>query len=397
MDRFMFERPSGGRLRIAMLVPPWYELPPPGYGGLEQMCAALVDSLVAKGHDVTVIGAGIRNGTLGRFISTMDEPQHLRLGEGLPELVHVARANDVIEDLGVDVVHDHTSAGLLTAPTRSAPTVATVHNSPATEYGDLLAGLNGRVLAGSVALVAISEAQRRLRPDLPWAAVIHNGLSTEAITGLLPPERLDGQPDDDRRHVLWLARFNPDKGPDLAIQACRAAGLPLVLAGKCTEPGERRYLSETIAPMLGPDTELVLNANRQRVEALLRRARCLIMPIRWQEPFGMVMVEAMAMGVPVVAMNRGAVPEVVRHGETGLICDELAELPDALHEVTKIDPYRCMAHVQQTFSADLMADRYEQVYRDAIQSASPTSAPAMAGFTPPAEAELDFWPTSHRW
>ena len=116
MDRFMFERPSGGRLRIAMLVPPWYELPPPGYGGLEQMCAALVDSLVAKGHDVTVIGAGIRNGTLGRFISTMDEPQHLRLGEGLPELVHVARANDVIEDLGVDVVHDHTSAGLLTAP-----------------------------------------------------------------------------------------------------------------------------------------------------------------------------------------------------------------------------------------------------------------------------------------
>lgn len=111
----------------------------------------------------------------------------------------------------------------------------------------------------------------------------------------------------------------------------------------------------------------------------------------------MVMVEAMAMGVPVVAMNRGAVPEVVRHGETGLICDELAELPDALHEVTKIDPYRCMAHVQQTFSADLMADRYEQVYRDAIQSASPTSAPAMAGFTPPAEAELDFWPTSHRW
>lgn len=361
------------------------------------MCAALVDSLVERGHEVTVIGAGTRSGTLGKFVSTIDEPQHLRLGEGMPELVHVGRANDVIEELDVDVVHDHTSAGLLTAPTRSAPTVATVHNSPAKEFGDLLASLNGPVLQGSVALVAISAAQRRLRPDLPWAAVVHNALSTEALSGALPPERLDAHQNDDRRHVLWLARFNPDKGPDLAIEACRAAGLPLVLAGKCTEPGERRYLSETIAPMLGPDTELVLNANRKRVDTLLRNARCLIMPIRWEEPFGMVMVEAMAMGVPVVAMNRGAVPEVVKHGETGLICDELAELPDALHQVNQIDPYRCVTHVRQTFSADQMAMRYEEVYREAIRSASVASAPAMAGFAAPTEAELDFWPAGRRW
>lgn len=342
-----------------MLVPPWYELPPPGYGGLEQMCAALVDALVARGHEVAVIGAGARSGTAARFVSTVAQPQYLRLGEGLPELLHVGRANRLLDEGDFDVVHDHTSAGLVTAGTRSAPTVATVHSCPTGEVGDFLA-----CLGGSVSLVAISAAQRRSRPDLPWTATVHNGLSTEGLAGAAPDQRPpDGRP------VLWLARFSPDKGPDLAIQACRAAGLPLVLAGKCTEPGERRYLSEEIAPMLGPDTELVLNADRSRSQALLRSARCLILPIRWEEPFGMVMVEAMAEGTPVVALNRGAVPEVVKPGVTGLVCQDTGELPDALRQVTTMDPYACMRHVQQTFSADLMASRYEQVYRRAIREA----------------------------
>lgn len=360
MDQFHGQPSNTGRLRIAMLVPPWYELPPPGYGGLEQMCAALVDALVARGHDVTVIGAGTRSDTAATFLSTIDEPQHLRLGEGLPELLHVGRANQLLEAGEFDIVHDHSTAGLLSAGVRSAPTVATVHNSPSGEIGDYLVSL-GR----SVSLVAISEAQQLSRPELPWTSVVYNGLSSDQIPGYIP----DGRPPA-RRPVLWLARFTPDKGPDLAIRACRAAGVPLVLAGKCTEPGERRYLSEVIAPMLGPDTELVLNANRQRSQALIRAARCLIMPIRWQEPFGMVMVEAMAAGTPVVALNRGAVPEVVDQGVTGLICQDEAELPDALADVTTLDPHACVRHVKRSFSAELMASRYEQVYRKVIRESS---------------------------
>ena len=369
MDRFSFD-PLGraGRLRIAMLVPPWYELPPDGYGGLEQMCAALVDSLVARGHDVTVIGAGTRSGTAAKFVPTVSRPQHLRLGEGLPELVHVGRANLLIEQSDVDVVHDHTSAGLLTAGVRSAPTVATVHCCPTGEQGDFLS-----TLGESVSLVAISTAQRRLRPDLPWTATVHNGLSTNGLTDPSPEQRpAEGGP------VLWLARFNPDKGPDLAIQACRQARLPLVLAGKCTEPAERRYLSEVIAPMLGSDAELVLNPDRKRCQALVRAARCLIMPIRWEEPFGMVMVEAMAEGTPVVALNRGAVPEVVRPGVTGLICDDPSELADALREVTAMDPQACVRHVRERFSADLMASRYERVYRSVIRASMTPESPAVA-------------------
>ncbi len=349
---------SHGRpLRIAMLVPPWYELPPTGYGGLEQMCAALVDALVAQGHDVTVIGAGRRCGTAAKFASTVPETQHLRLNEGLPELLHVTRANRLIAEGDFDVVHDHTSAGLLTAPNRPAPTVATVHNNPSGELGDYLVGVRD-----AVSLVAISAAQRRARPELSWVATVHNGLS---LTGSRRPA-IETTPVNGERPVLWLARFSPDKGPDLAIQACRAARLPLVLAGKCTEPGEQRYLRDTIVPMLGPDTELVLNADRRRVTTLLRSARCLIMPIRWQEPFGMVMVEAMAEGVPVVALNRGAVPEIVHSGVTGLICQEPDELPDALRQVTLIDPYACIAHVRRYFSADLMARRYSHVYRSVM-------------------------------
>jgi glycosyltransferase involved in cell wall biosynthesis len=341
-----------------MLVPPWYELPPPGYGGLEQVCAALVDALVARGHQVTLIGAGARSGTAARFVSTVAQPQHPRLGDGLPEYLHVARANRLIEESGVDVVHDHTMAGLLSVPSRPVPTVATVHGCPTGEIGDYLSYVDR-----SVSLVAISAAQRRLRPELPWAATIHHGLpaGTSQVRSVAPEPA-----EPDNRPVLWLARFSPDKGPDMAIEACRKAGLPLVLAGKCAEPEERRYLSEVIAPMLSPDVELVLNADRRRSHALLQAARCLIMPIRWEEPFGMVVIEAMAAGTPVVALSRGAIPELVQHGVTGLVCSGPGELPDALHQVTAIDPAACVAQLRSRFSADLMAQRYEQVYRAAI-------------------------------
>ena len=121
-----------------------------------------------------------------------------------------------------------------------------------------------------------------------------------------------------------------------------------------------------VRPLLHDDVELVLNADRPTTARLLARARCVIVPVRWREPFGMVMVEAMASGRPVVALRRGAVPEIVRHGVTGWICDDPAELPDALHRVGELDPLACVAHVQLAFSAELMARRYEAVYRRAV-------------------------------
>ncbi len=337
-------------LHVAMVVPPWYELPPPGYGGVEQMAAALVDALVAQGHQVTLLGAGTGTGTAAEFVSSVREPQFELLGQILPELVHVARVNGHIADGRFDVVHDHTWAGLLTAPVRTPPTVATVHGSPTGQLGDYLCTLDR-----GVALVSISDAQRRQNPKLTWAATVHNGL---AGIGPANPERTTGGP------VLWLGRFSEEKGPDLAIRACQAAGLPLVLAGKRNEPAEQAYFDEKVAPLLHEGVEVVTNADRERTEELLKSARCLLLPIRWEEPFGMVMVEAMAAGTPVVALDHGAVPEVVVPGKTGFICTDPEELPEALHRVTEIDPAACVEHVCTNFSADLMARRYVQVYRD---------------------------------
>jgi glycosyltransferase involved in cell wall biosynthesis len=353
-------------LRIAMLVPPWYDVPPAGYGGVEQMCAALIGRLIGYGHHVTVIGAGTEHGTPATFVSTSPELRYPLLGEVLPQLLHLLRADAHLARGDFDVVHEHAAIGALAARGRSMPTVLTVHGCPTGDLGDCLTYVDR-----SVSLVAISEAQRQLRPDLRWSATVHNGLE---VVGTGRPAHPDGP-------VLWLGRLSPDKGPDLAIAACRAAGLPLVLAGKCNEPVEHEYFTGTIEPMLGPDVEMILNPDRLHCDELLATARCLIVPIRWSEPFGMVMVEAMAAGTPVVAMSRGAAPELVEHGVTGLLCTDTAQLPDALHEVVRLDPVACTERVRSTFSADLMARRYVKLYRRLIRQSSVDQKPsgAMAG------------------
>ncbi len=348
-------------LKIAMVVPPWYELPPSGYGGIELICAALVDGLHARGHDVTVFGAGARTGTAARFVSTLGEPQYPRLGEGMPDALHAARVSRLLADAQFDVVHDHSLCGPLSAGQRSAPTVVTVHGPADSELGDYYAALGEQIH-----LVAISEAQRQRRPEMNWAATIHNAINPAQF---IPAHSPDGP-------VVWLARFCPDKGPDLAIKACRAAGLPLVLAGKCSEPAEKRYLDEVIRPMLGSDTELIVNGDRATTNRLLTGARCLIMPICWEEPFGMVMIEAMASGTPVVALRRGSVPEVVRHGTSGWICDDPADLPAALLRVGELTPDACVAQARSAFGADRMARRYERVYLQAIAKGRRARRPA---------------------
>ncbi|MGQ5261881.1 glycosyltransferase family 4 protein [Micromonospora sp. ZYX-F-536] len=333
-----------------MVVPPWLSVPPPGYGGLEQVAAGLVDALTAHGHAVTLFGAGGEHGTAaGSFVSTVPEIQYERLGESLPELAHLARVNHLITAADFDVIHDHTTIGPLVAGRRAVPTVATVHGNPVGEYGDVLSDVDK-----GVALVAISHAQRQLNPFLPWAGTVHNALDIRGF-----PRKTAPGPGP----VLWLARFSPDKGPDVAIRACREAGLPLLLAGKCNEAAERRYYEQVVAPLVDDDVTVVLNAGRAETLRMLVDARCLIMPIQWDEPFGMVMVEAMATGTPVVALDRGAVPELVRPGVTGLVCERPEDLPGALRAAEQLDPEDCVAHVAENFSVERMAYGYEEVYR----------------------------------
>ena len=343
----------GAPLRVAIIAPPWYEIPPASYGGIERVCASLVDALVERGNDVTLIAAG-SNHTRGSFVRTIETPP----GEGgelqsLTEVIHAALASRTVDELHVDVVHDHSVAGPLAAKARRAPTVVTAHMPAAgpeswAEYY--------RALGANVSLVALSDAQRRAAPDLRWGARVPNGIQVNRF-----PFRADK---DD--YVLYLGRISTTKGVDLAIDAARTAGRRLVLAGKGTLPLEEQYFEREIRPRLGDGVEWVGEVSGQNKLDLLARARCLLFPIRWQEPFGLVLLEAMACGTPVVALGEGAVLEIVEDGRSGLVCRHASELAGAIEEVGRLRAGDCRAHVVRNFSVERMAERYEAVYRDVI-------------------------------
>jgi len=279
---------------------------------------------------------------------TFPKPQSDLIGEPVPDILHTARAATLMADLDVDVVHDHCLAGPLTATGRDVPTVVTVHGPVAGELGDLYAALDD-----TVALVAISDAQRSFRQELNWVATVHNAIDVADFP-------FQAEKDD---YVLFLGRMNPEKGVHVAVDACREAGLRLIIAAKCEEEAEQEYYEQEVQPRLAPGIEFIGEADAETKRDLLRNARCLLLPLLWEEPFGLVMIEALACGTPVVALRRGSAPEIVVDGVTGIICDEPAELPAALNRVTDIDPAACRRDAERRFDLPVMAARYEQVYR----------------------------------
>jgi glycosyltransferase involved in cell wall biosynthesis len=334
-------------LHVAVIAPPWLELPPTGYGGIEAVCADLVVALRRAGHRVTLVGVG-HNGTGATFVRTYDHPQTERLGQVVPEVVHAAALPAILTDLDVDVVHDHTFAGPLLAPAHRLPTVVTAHGPVGGELGDYY-----RTISRWVRLVAISDAQRACAPDIRWYGTVHNALDPTAYPiGTHKSE-----------YALFLGRMCPEKGVRTAIRTARAAGIPLVIAAKCHDDAERRYFDEVVDPLLGDDVEWVGEVGGDAKLDLLARARCLLFPIDWEEPFGMVMIEAMACGTPVVATPRGSVPEIVRHGETGFVCADERALAAAVRAASTIDPARCRAEVEARFGADRMAAGYASIYQ----------------------------------
>ncbi|MDI9835044.1 MULTISPECIES: glycosyltransferase family 4 protein [unclassified Streptomyces] len=334
-------------LDITMITTPWFALPPGAYGGIEAMCAELVDGLVELGHRVTVIGVG-HNGTKGHFIATDDSPAGAqRLGNSGPEVLHAARAARALRSLDSDVIHDHSTVGPLQAGQRQAPTVVTAHGPVTGETGRYY-----EALSDTVHMVAISHAQQAQTPDIVWSGQVHNALRTAQY-----PYR-DRKGDD----VLFLGRIAADKGVHLAIDAARDAGLPLTIAGGCNDPAEQPYIDEELRPRMGDDVRWVGEADRRTKLDLLANARCLLFPIQWEEPFGMVMIEAMACGTPVVALRRGSVPEIVEDGVTGFICDHPAQLVQAVGSVARLDPRACRERVQSHFDTDQMAVAYATLY-----------------------------------
>jgi glycosyltransferase involved in cell wall biosynthesis len=260
---------------------------------------------------------------------------------------HVIRAYEVMSAWGADVVHDHTLIGPLHARGGAIPVATTNHGPFESELADLY-----RVVSTDVAVIAISRHQASTARDTRIAAVIHHGIDVDAV----PVGSGEGG------FALCLGRMSPDKGIDVAARVARRAGVPLKIAAKLAEPAELDYFDTAVRPLLGGDVEYVGEVGGPAKYELLGAATCLLNPLRWAEPFGMVMIEALACGTPVVATTLGSVGEVIEDGRTGLLRVDEAELATAVIDVAELDRGACRASVSERFSLSRMVAGHQRVF-----------------------------------
>jgi glycosyltransferase involved in cell wall biosynthesis len=335
-------------VRIGLIAPPWIPVPPPSYGGTEVVVDNLARGLAARGHDVRLFTVGESTCPVDRaaFFDRAVQPT----GTTVAEAAHVLAAYEELTDC--DVIHDHTMAGPLTwARTRHGPPLVT------TNHGEFnaMTRLIYRAVGDRVAVVAISHSQRESAPEIPIAAVIHHGVDLD-VYGYGP----GGD------YFLFVGRMNPDKGVADAIRLARRAGRRIVVVSKMWEEVERQYFEEQVRPLLGPDVELLPETSLAHKVELFQHAAALLNTIRWPEPFGLVMAEALACGTPVVGFPCGAAPEIVDHGVTGYLDtdeDALLRAP-----VEAIDRRACRAAAQRRFSIERMARDHEQLYERVVAS-----------------------------
>jgi glycosyltransferase involved in cell wall biosynthesis len=341
-------------MRIAQVAPLYEAVPPTLYGGTERVVSLLTEELVRRGHEVTLFASG-DSVTTARLVAAT--PRALRLDSANREVLSA----DFVRQLDLvfrharefDVIHCHVDyfaypcAGLVTTPT-----LHTVHGRLDLPY---LAPLYRQFT--HVPLVSISDAQRAPLAGIPvtWAGTVHHGLAPERFA-------FSPAPDD---YLAFLGRLSPEKQPDVAIEVARRAGVPLRIAAK-VDPADREYFERVVAPLLDdPLVEFVGEISDAQKAEFLGGARALLFPIDWPEPFGLVMIEAMACGTPVIARPCGSVPEVVRPGVSGFIADSVPELVEAVKRVEEVDRAACRRDFERRFSVARMVDGYETLYRRA--------------------------------
>ncbi|HEY1330339.1 MAG TPA: glycosyltransferase family 4 protein [Actinomycetota bacterium] len=342
-------------MRIAQVSPPWLAVPPKGYGGIEWVVSLLTDGLVDRGHDVTLFATG--DSTTKATLDYVFEraPGSAQINDIWHDTVHTLHA---FRDLDAfDVFHVHSPWSALAAGAAAGrPLVHTLHGSFTDEMRQVYAQIGDRAW-----FVAISENQRSHMPELNYAGVVYNGIDVPAY-----PFRTDK---DD--FVLFLGRAAPDKGVLRAVLAAREAGVRLVIAVKVAHDEEIRHWNEDVLPVMPPDATVLGEITIDEKLDLLSRARAVLFPIDWDEPFGLVMAEANACGTPVIATPRGSVPEVIADGQTGFLVpveDYPKQAAAALDRLSGIDPDACRRRVEERFSTDAMVSGYEAAFERAISS-----------------------------
>ena len=339
-------------MKIAQVAPLAERVPPPTYGGIELVVSRLTDELVRRGHDVTLFASGDSQ-TLARLEAIT--PRALRLDPEVKEaaVYEQIELSLVYEQAATfDIIHSHIGiAALTSANLVKTPTIHTLHGSFTPDNSKLFD------LHRQQPYISISQAQRQL--DVNYVRTVYNGIDLQDYPFKLQPQNPP--------YLAFLGRLSSEKGPQHAIAIAKQAGWHLKMAGKI-DSVDQQFFEQEIAPQIdGQQIEYLGEVNDTQKAELLGNAAVTLFPITWREPFGLVMIESMATGTPVIVMNLGAVPEVIAHGKTGFVCQSYEEMIQMIPSAVKLDRQTCRNHVQDNFSVIQMVNGYEAAYQKLLE------------------------------
>jgi glycosyltransferase involved in cell wall biosynthesis len=337
-------------MRIAQIAPLWERVPPFRYGGIELIVSLLTDELVRRGHEVTLFASG-DSITTAQLKSVHDKA--LRLDPSVKEagLYEQMMLSEVFSNAHhFDMIHSHVGcAALPYTGFIKTPVVHTTHGIFTPDNEKMFRRFAWQPF------VSISEAQREPRLGLNYVHTVYNGIDTSVY----PFQAQPSQP----AYLAFVGRISPEKGPIEAMKIALAAGLPLKMAGK-VDPVDREYYRDRVEPLIdGEQIQYLGEVSHEEKVKLLGGATVTLFPITWREPFGLVMIESMATGTPVIGMGLGSVPEVIAHGKTGFICHSLEQMVEMIPDAMKIDRQACRDYVTDRFSVQSMTSEYENVYQ----------------------------------
>lgn len=338
-------------MKIAQVAPLWERVPPPTYGGIELVVSHLADELVRRGHDVTLFASGDSQ-TLARLEVIC--PRALRLDPDFQEysVYETLELSQVYQRASeFDIIHSHIGIpALALANFVPTPTVHTLHGSFSSENKNVFAHHHKQ------SYVSISNAQRQV--DLNYVGTVYNGINPNNYPFIAQPQ--------DPPYLAFLGRFSPQKGPQHAISIAKKTGWKLKMAGK-VDLVDAEFFDSEIAPHIdGKQIEYLGEINNAHKSELLGNAAIALFPITWSEPFGLVMIESMATGTPVIAMSMGSVPEVIAHGRTGYVCHSYEEMAAMIPHALQLNRHNCRQHVEDNFSVAQMVNGYEKVFEKII-------------------------------
>lgn len=336
-------------MKIAQIAPLWERVPPFRYGGIELIVSLLTDELVRRGHEVTLFASG-DSITTAKLKAVHD--QALRLDPAIKEagLYEQMMLSEVYGQAHhFDIIHSHVGCAALPY-TRfvKTPTVHTMHGIFTPDNEKMFRHFAWQPY------ISISEAQREPRLGLNYIHTVYNGIDTSVY----PFSPMPSQP----AYLAFVGRISPEKGPLEAIQIARASGLPLKMAGKIDAVDRVFYQEKVESQIDGEQIQYLGEVSHEEKVALLGGATATLFPITWREPFGLVMIESMATGTPVVGMALGSVPEVIDHGKTGFVCHSIEKMVEAVPAAIKLDRQACRDYVVSSFSVQSMTDEYLKAF-----------------------------------